>query len=909
MITSFRARKSGLFVEAFGVLCLFSWAAQCRADELVTSSGRRLEIIVQNTSPLRNYWRLGDDGRLENIPPGPGDNSKLVLAPEKSGDIRDRWRNAGLTIRIERKDGGFAEYYNCFFDWTAPRGFTIYKFGFGDYSPGRYRPTRILPTLANTNLPLRNLESIEVVGDGDYPLLAVTPKGRAKLAPDRPQARSISGMAKGDAPIKLVPSIIGYTYEAGKVDGDPFFRPHEVPLSGIRRATIINAEEPRQQQNGVEYLYQLYRDLSVGLNVEEADVRKYYDEHSNEYDRVKVRHILVGFKDSPVHSTKADLTEEQALQKANALRARLEAGEDFAGLAKAESDDTSTASKGGDLGLVGHGQLFPEFDQAVFAAAVGKVTAPVKSRVGYTLILVEKHEAKAFDEVRFEIEDKIRTERARKAVQDLQNAQSVSQRSSPANGTVSREAQKSTTATTPADPQSISQLISNLKDPDVAVRLAAAKALAPIRSTTAIEPLIIALRDPDMGVRVSAAIALEGILSEPSVFAALAPIKKNPRMVEYLLGAVKDPDGVVRSVAVKALGDFQFSGAIQPLIVALKDPDSAVRRAAAAALYMGTSYRGGTSRAIEPLIVALKDPDGAVRLQAAEALSYILSTTESGYRELALIKNPSAVGILLGALKEPNATFRAAAIQALGGMKAADAIGPVTAALRDTEPFVRADAADALAKLSASSAVEPLIVALRDPASNVRAHAEMALKEIGTTALDSLLVALKGSSDPKTRATSAQALGMIKSPRAVEPLLSALKDPIPEVRSSAASALGEIQNPRAVEPLLSALKDPDILVRKSAAQALGEINDPRAVNALLAAWKARDTELIAGAVYFFMQRHDPGSEDVLIDVFDKSADTTLAYYFLNYGTPKQRKLAQDWATAHGYRTISIPSIR
>jgi len=163
----------------------------------------------------------------------------------------------------------------------------------------------------------------------------------------------------------------------------------------------------------------LYRDLSTNLKLDEADVRKYYDEHKKEYERVKARHILIRFKGSPAPPGKAELTEEESLAKAKALRARIVAGEDFSTIAKAESDDTGSGNNGGELDFFGHGQMVPPFEQAAFAAPVGQVTEPVKSQFGYHLILVEKHETKTFDEVRPEIEKKIRPELAKKAVDDL----------------------------------------------------------------------------------------------------------------------------------------------------------------------------------------------------------------------------------------------------------------------------------------------------------------------------------------------------------------------------------------------------------------------------------------------------------------------------------------------------------
>ena len=61
----------------------------------------------------------------------------------------------------------------------------------------------------------------------------------------------------------------------------------------------------------------------------------------------------------------------------------------------------------------------PPFEKAAFALEVGKVSEPVKSQFGYHLILVEKHETKTFDEVRPEIEKKLRPELAKQAVDNL----------------------------------------------------------------------------------------------------------------------------------------------------------------------------------------------------------------------------------------------------------------------------------------------------------------------------------------------------------------------------------------------------------------------------------------------------------------------------------------------------------
>ena len=170
----------------------------------------------------------------------------------------------------------------------------------------------------------------------------------------------------------------------------------------------------------------LFRDMSANLKIGDAEVQKYYDEHKGEYERVKARHILIRTKGSAAPAGgKKELTDEEALEKTKALRARIVAGEDFAAIAKVESDDTGSGATGGDLNFFSHGQMVPPFEKAAFALPVGQVSEPVKSQFGYHLILVEKHESKTLDEVRPEIEKKLRPELAKQAVDNLRKQTTV----------------------------------------------------------------------------------------------------------------------------------------------------------------------------------------------------------------------------------------------------------------------------------------------------------------------------------------------------------------------------------------------------------------------------------------------------------------------------------------------------
>ncbi|HLH38872.1 MAG TPA: peptidylprolyl isomerase [Bryobacteraceae bacterium] len=159
----------------------------------------------------------------------------------------------------------------------------------------------------------------------------------------------------------------------------------------------------------------------------DGDELAYYNSHKNEYEQVKARHILIRFKGSqvPLKKDEKDLTEEEALAKANEIRQKILAGGDFSELAKQESDDAGNADRGGDLGTFTRGRMVPEFEKAAFAAEIGKVTEPVKTKFGYHLILVDSRETKPFAEVRPQIEQKLKQDNTQKTIADLKKKAAI----------------------------------------------------------------------------------------------------------------------------------------------------------------------------------------------------------------------------------------------------------------------------------------------------------------------------------------------------------------------------------------------------------------------------------------------------------------------------------------------------
>lgn len=135
------------------------------------------------------------------------------------------------------------------------------------------------------------------------------------------------------------------------------------------------------EQRSVSYLLVDSIRLQQEMEVSDEDVRAYYDAHPDLYtqkEQVRARHILRKITpERPADEARAEIED---------IRRRIEAGEDFAALARELSEDEVSARAGGLLKPFGRGEMLPPFEEAAFGAADGELVGPVKTTYGFHLI-------------------------------------------------------------------------------------------------------------------------------------------------------------------------------------------------------------------------------------------------------------------------------------------------------------------------------------------------------------------------------------------------------------------------------------------------------------------------------------------------------------------------------------------
>ncbi|MHC4267869.1 MAG: peptidylprolyl isomerase [Planctomycetota bacterium] len=150
----------------------------------------------------------------------------------------------------------------------------------------------------------------------------------------------------------------------------------------------------------------------------EEEVEKYFTENKGNFngETITASHILI---DTKGVEDEAKLKEAKA--QIDKIKEELDAGVDFAQLAKAHSDCPS-AKTGGNLGVIKRGEMVKEFTDVAFTTDVNAISEPVKTQFGYHIIKVTDRqggEDVKFEDVKDKVKIALHNEKTLNLIQDL----------------------------------------------------------------------------------------------------------------------------------------------------------------------------------------------------------------------------------------------------------------------------------------------------------------------------------------------------------------------------------------------------------------------------------------------------------------------------------------------------------
>ena len=153
-----------------------------------------------------------------------------------------------------------------------------------------------------------------------------------------------------------------------------------------------NGLTPDQVRSGVERFLAVNKLTAMAVDskvaVSDQDLADYYESNRDRFalpEEREIRQILIA-----VEPGGSDEDWKAGLKKADEIFKEANAGQDFAELARINSDDKSTSGRGGNLGFLPKGRMsVKELDEAAFALDEGQVSSPVKTLYGYFILKVD----------------------------------------------------------------------------------------------------------------------------------------------------------------------------------------------------------------------------------------------------------------------------------------------------------------------------------------------------------------------------------------------------------------------------------------------------------------------------------------------------------------------------------------
>lgn len=153
--------------------------------------------------------------------------------------------------------------------------------------------------------------------------------------------------------------------------------------------------------------------IRESVKLDEQDLRTAYAASIEEFtipEEVRARHILFRLPPEPDEETIAETS-----SAAQEILREIRNGADFSTLAEENSDDTATATSGGDLGWFRRGRMTPEFEEVAFSLKIDETSDIVQTPFGLHIIRLDgsrPEQVRPFEEVRAQLDQRITFERS-----------------------------------------------------------------------------------------------------------------------------------------------------------------------------------------------------------------------------------------------------------------------------------------------------------------------------------------------------------------------------------------------------------------------------------------------------------------------------------------------------------------
>jgi peptidyl-prolyl cis-trans isomerase D len=167
----------------------------------------------------------------------------------------------------------------------------------------------------------------------------------------------------------------------------------------------------------IEYVWFSWKDLLTNISITEAEAKSYYRLNQKEFEnpeKIKISQILLKLPDGSTDAQK-EIIKKNAVE----LEQKLKSGADFPKTAQENSQDESTASKGGDLGWITRGSVNQAIEDEAFKLNKGQISSPILTDQGYHLIMVEEkveENVTPFEEARDKIIQRLKEDQAKRQI-------------------------------------------------------------------------------------------------------------------------------------------------------------------------------------------------------------------------------------------------------------------------------------------------------------------------------------------------------------------------------------------------------------------------------------------------------------------------------------------------------------